>query len=298
MSSHRSYRDDDSRFAAILRRDELADGAFFFGVLTTGVYCYPSCSSRPALRQNVLFYQSAALAEQAGFRPCKRCQPERPPRAKRELDLIVACCEKIKAEPELSKLDELAKWARLSPYHFHRLFRRITGITPMVYIQARRQLRLQESLTRGANITASIYEAGFQSSARFYELATDMLGMKPSVYRAGAPAEIIYYELAPCLYGMMLAARTVHGACSILLGADEKLLINNLRIQFPRACLHRDIDVKSAITESIETASLLIPTGLPQDIEVGIFQIHVNRLLRHSRRDKQPVARDYSAAVS
>lgn len=276
MDEAKPYLSDDEKFLAIRQREQAADGRFFFAVSTTGIYCYPSCSARPASRQNILFFLTRAEAEHAGFRPCKRCQPERPPRTIRELDLIVASCRRIVAEPDVPSLGQMAGWAGLSPYHFHRLFRRVTGITPAAYAKIWRRLRVQNNLARGMTITASLYEAGFQSSARFYELTSAILGMKPSTYRAGAPGETIFYILAPYHHGVVLVAKTNQSICAVLQGVDAGLLRQSLYSRFPHACLRpAEAEMKSLVMLCVGAAVALTPVGLPEDIQRLIFQTHL-----------------------
>lgn len=270
------YLSDDEKFLAIRRRDKAADGRFFFAVSTTGIYCYPSCSARAAARRNISFYTTNAEAEHAGFRPCKRCQPERPPRIVRELDMVVESCRRIVIEPDVPSLSQMAGWAGLSPYHFHRLFRRITGITPAAYAQIWRRLRVQNNLSRGMTVTASLYEAGFQSSARFYELTTAILGMKPSTYRVGAPGEVIFYVLVPYHHGVVLVARTRQNICAVLQGVDANLLTKSLYSRFPCACLRpAEADMKGLVTLCVGAATALTPAELPEDVQRLVFQAHL-----------------------
>ncbi|MBK8210842.1 MAG: methylphosphotriester-DNA--protein-cysteine methyltransferase family protein [Rhodospirillales bacterium] len=175
----------DARWASVVSRDSSADGQFFFSVETTGVYCRPSCSARRANPKNVRFHRSAADAEAAGFRPCKKCQPDQPSQAERYAAMVTAACRSIEATEEQPTLAALAAAAGLSRYHFHRVFRAITGVTPKGYGAAHRAQRVRDQLAVTATVTEAIYGAGFNSSSRFYEKSQDMLGMTPTAWRAG-----------------------------------------------------------------------------------------------------------------
>ena len=276
------YPDDASRLAAVRRRDTDADGVFFYSVATTGVYCHPSCAARPALERNIGFHANRAAAERAGFRACRRCRPDLPPRAEREAALVADACRSIEASEEPPALAALAAEAGVSPHHFHRLFRRLAGVTPMAYAAARRQARVQAQLTAGAGVTEALYDAGFNSSGRFYEAAGDMLGMTPSRYRAGAPGEIIRFAAASCSLGQVLVAATETGICAILLGDDPVSLEADLRRRFPKAQL---VPGEDGFAEGIaEVVNLVERPGpafrLPLDIRGTAFQRRVWEVLR------------------
>lgn len=176
---------EEDRWVAMRRRDPAADGHFFYSVKTTGVYCYPSCAARTARAENVTFHESREAAELAGFRPCKRCRPDLPTRQERESQLVARACRMIELAEESHSLTELARAVGSSPHHFHRLFRRITGVTPKAYADAHRHDRIRAGLAEGERITDAVYDAGFSSSGRFYAAANDMLGMTPTAYRSG-----------------------------------------------------------------------------------------------------------------
>jgi len=205
LTTHASTEspDDEARLAAVRRRDAEADGAFLYSVATTGVYCHPSCAARPSLRCNIAFHATRQDAERAGFRPCKRCRPDLPPRAEREAALVAAACRMIEAAEEAPSLASLAAEAGVSPHHFHRMFRRIAGVTPQAYGAARRQARIQARLAVGAGVTEAIYDAGFNSSGRFYAAADAILGITALRYREGGPGEIIRQAVGHCSLGLI-----------------------------------------------------------------------------------------------
>ena len=179
------FSTDDERWAAVVRRDRSADGAFYYSVLSTGVYCRPSCAARLARRGNVCFYATCAEAEQAGFRPCKRCRPNEASLAERQAEAVAAACRAIENAEQAPPLEALARAAGMSRFHFHRVFKTFTGVTPKAYADAQRRVRVHDELARSATVTSAIYEAGFNSNGRFYASSSDLLGMTPTAFRAG-----------------------------------------------------------------------------------------------------------------
>ena len=273
---------EPARWAAIRVRDARADGRFLYAVATTGVYCHPSCAARPARPENVRFYDDRTMAEAAGYRACKRCRPDLPLRAEREAALIALACRTIEAAEAPPALDELAAAAGLSPFHFHRLFRRITGVTPKAYAGADRTRRVQAGLQTGGSVTAAIYGAGFNSSGRFYEAAEGLLGMTPTAYRAGGLGEVIRHAVGRCTLGFVLVAATERGVCAILLGIDPAALAADLQARFPRAQL-QEADATFGPWLAQVVAHVDAPgagLGLPLDIRGTAFQRRVWEVLR------------------
>ena len=277
MSASAAYADDQARWDAVRRRDGAADGRFFYSVRSTGVYCRPSCSSRPKRRENVAFHGSAAEAERAGFRPCKRCRPDRPPRAEREAALVAEACRTLDAAEDEPRLAALAAQAGVSPYHFHRLFRRIAGVTPRAYAAQRRQRRAQDTLAAGSAVTEAIYDAGFNSSSRFYAAAPAMLGMTPTAYRKGGAGETLWCATARCALGRVLVAATARGIAAILLGDDDKSLRAELRERFAKARIETP---HAGFAETLAAVVRLVDdpgrgVTLPLDIRGTAFQRRV-----------------------
>src|SRR6187402_1868532 len=159
---------DETKWAAVVHRDVHADGVFYYSVRTTGVYCRPSCAARLARRENVRFHVTTAEAEIAGFRPCKRCRPNEEPLAVRRARAIAAACRLIEEAEDTPDFDAVAAAVSMSRFHFQRVFRTITGLTPKAYALAHRASRVREQLKRSHTVTDAIYEAGFNSSGRFY----------------------------------------------------------------------------------------------------------------------------------
>src|SRR5581483_4821443 len=215
-----AFVSDQERWAAVVGRDPAADDIFYYSVSTTGVYCRASCAARLARREHVQFHDSPQAAEKAGFRPCKRCRPDEPRRAERQAAAIAKACRLIERAEELPSLDELAATAGMSRFYFHRIFKAITGVTPKAYAAEHRTRKLRRELTRSALVTDAIYEAGFNSSGRFYATSSKVLGMTPSDFRAGGEGATIRFAVGECSLGSILVAASAKGICAILLGDD------------------------------------------------------------------------------
>jgi len=279
------FATDAERWAAVERRDGDADGRFYYAVRTTGVYCRPSCAARRALRSNVRFFDSAAAAEQAGFRACKRCHPRGAALAQQQAAMVARACRRIDAAESMPDLATLAREAGLSRFHFHRLFKRHTGMTPKAYVTAQRARRVRDQLLRGGGVTGAIYEAGFGSNGRFYAASGAALGMTPSRYRAGGDGATIRFALGQCSLGAILVAATSKGICAILLGDDAAALLRDLQDRFPKARL---IGGDRAFERLVARVAALVeaPAGgldLPLDLRGTAFQHRVWQALRKIR---------------
>lgn len=273
---------DSERWTAVQERDAAADGAFVYSVATTGVYCRPSCASRPARRENVAFHADPAAAEAAGFRPCKRCRPNGPSPAEARASAIAKACRLIDTAEELPDLDQLAAAAGLSRFHFHRVFKQVTGVTPKEYAAARRGERVRAALADGASVTAAIYEAGYNTNSRFYAEATGRLGMRPSAYRDGGRDAAIRFAVGQCSLGAILVAATDKGVCAILLGDDPDELVRDLQDRFPRAeLIGADPSFETMVARVVGLVDApTTPADLPLDIRGTAFQQQVWDALR------------------
>ena len=223
-----AQRVNDARWAAVVARDAASDGKFVTAVATTGIYCRPSCPARHPLRENIRFYATCEAAEAAGFRPCKRCKPDRRSLPEEHAAKVAEACRLIEAAAEPPKLDQLAAQVGLSPYHFHRIFKSIVGVTPKAYAVAHRNRNVRDRLQGSASVTNAIFSAGFNSSGRFYANSTEVLGMKPRSYRAGGVDEEIRIAIRTCSLGKVLVAASEKGVCAILLGDDHKSLMERV----------------------------------------------------------------------
>jgi AraC family transcriptional regulator, regulatory protein of adaptative response / methylated-DNA-[protein]-cysteine methyltransferase len=233
----RGSADDETRWQAVVARDAASDGRFVYSVATTGVYCRPSCPARRANRANVRFHETAKAAEQAGFRPCKRCKPAGLSLVQHHADTVTVACRLIESSEQEPTLDALAAAAGMSPSHFHRMFKAVLGVTPKAYATAHRHKRMREELGRSATITEAIYGAGFNSNGRFYATSSGALGMTPNQFRAGGPNAEIKFAIGESSLGLVLIAASDKGVCAIFFGDDPDALARDLKQQFPRARL-------------------------------------------------------------
>lgn len=277
-----SFPDDESRWQALVRRDQSAEGIFYYAVQTTGVYCRPSCGSRLAKREHVRFYPTCTQAEEAGFRPCKRCRPNEASLAERQQDAVARACQLLRETGETLNLGDLAASVGMSPYHFHRVFKRSTGVTPKAYAAAHRAERVREGLAQGASVTEAMYGAGFNSSGRFYATSTQHLGMTPGAFRAGGEGVTIRFAVGECSLGSVLVAASEKGICAILLGDNPEALARDLQDRFPKAEL---AGADAAFDQWVaETVGLVeqpaLGLGLPLDIRGTAFQLRVWEALR------------------
>jgi len=277
-----SFLTDDDRWHAVSGRDPAADGAFYYSVRTTGVYCRPVCPSRLARRENVRFHDTTQDAERAGFRPCKRCRPNDASLAERQAAIVERACRAIEEADEVPSLDRLAKSVGMSSSHFHRVFAAHTGITPKEYADAHRGRRVREQLSRSETVTEAIYAAGFESSGRFYASSTARLGMTPTAFRAGGDGTTIHFAAGECSLGSVLVAATDKGVCAILLGDDPDALARDLQDCFPSANLVGGDasfdDWVARVVGLVENPTLGL--DLPLDIRGTAFQVRVWEALR------------------
>ncbi|HTN48846.1 MAG TPA: bifunctional DNA-binding transcriptional regulator/O6-methylguanine-DNA methyltransferase Ada, partial [Burkholderiaceae bacterium] len=272
----------DPRWSSVLSRDASADGRFVYAVRTTGVYCRPSCPSRHARPENVDFYTSPAAAEQAGFRACRRCRPDRSDRSDPRADLVTALCRHIESAETPPTLAALARRAGMSPFHLHRLFKSATGVTPKQYADAHRSRRLHAKLGESGSVTEAMFEAGFNSSGRFYDHAPHLLGMTPTCYRAGGERTQIRFAIGECSLGSILVAASERGICSIQLGDDPDALVRALQDLFPKAeLIGGDAGFERVVARAVGLVeSPGQPFELPLDVRGTAFQQRVWRALR------------------
>jgi AraC family transcriptional regulator, regulatory protein of adaptative response / methylated-DNA-[protein]-cysteine methyltransferase len=272
----------DPRWASILARTTEADGTFFYSVRTTGVYCRPSCPARIPRPENVRFHPTREGAEAAGFRPCKRCKPDQPTLLEQHAARVTDACRLIETSPAVPALEELATRAGMSTFHFHRVFKSVTGLTPRAYAAAHRGERVRRELGRSPSVTAAIYQSGYSSNGRFYDETERMLGMTPSDYRAGGANAEIRFAVGECSLGSILVGMSERGVCAILLGDDPDALLRDLQDRFPRATLvggDEDFErLVARVVGFVEAPALGL--DLPLDVRGTVFQQRVWQALR------------------
>lgn len=272
----------DPRWQQVLAREALADGQFYYAVNTTGVYCRPSCGARPARPEHVAFYLTTEAAEAAGFRACKRCKPNQASLLEAHAAMVAQACRLIEAAETVPTLAVLAADAGLSAFHFHRVFKAMTGLTPKAYASAHRQQTLRQKLDGQMTVTAAMYAAGYGSSSRFYASSTQTLGMKPLAYVKGGAHTDIYFALGACSLGSILVASSDKGVCAIALGDDPEALLRELQDRFPHAQLMGgDATFEALVAQVVGLIEVpRIGLALPLDIQGTAFQQRVWQALR------------------
>ena len=291
--------DFEECWTAVENRDASADGNFFYGVRTTGVYCRPGCASRRPLRANTVFFETTATAEAEGFRACKRCRPTDGSAASRHLTAIEKACALLRTSEAMPSLAELADAAAISRFHFHRVFKQITGVTPRDYARSHRLGRLGEKLDAGQPIAASIYATGFGSSSRAYEAAPAGLGMTPGARRRGGSGETIRFVTVETPLGWALVAATERGICMTALGDDRVKLAEALRQRFPAAAvIAEDAGLKGWADRIVRFITAPDQNlDLPLDIRGTAFQARVWRALQKIPLGKTASYTEIAAAL-
>jgi AraC family transcriptional regulator, regulatory protein of adaptative response / methylated-DNA-[protein]-cysteine methyltransferase len=272
----------DPRWAALVARDASHDARFVYAVTTTGVYCRPSSASRLPRPEHVRFFASAAAAERAGFRASRHRAADKSTTAAQRAAVVARACRRIESAAQIPPLAELAGEAGMSPYHFHRVFKAATGLTPKGYADAHRAQRVRNGLGRAPSVTDAIYDAGFNSNSRFYAASARMLGMKPGEYRAGGARTTIRFAVGECSLGSILVAASDKGVCAILLGDDPDRLVRDLQDRFARATLvGGDFGFESLVARVVGLIEAPA-TGLdlPLDLRGTAFQQRVWQALR------------------
>src|SRR5579863_7000396 len=205
-----------SYWNAVNARDRAMDGVFFYAVMSTGIYCRPSCPSKRPHRENVVFFRAREAAERAGFRPCRRCKPDLSDLSNPNAQMVEKVCRYIDTHPDDPlTLEALGRVLGISPFYLQRTFKALTGITPRAYADSRRLNSLKTGLRDGHSVTRSLYDAGYGSSSRLYEGASSKLGMTPARYGKQGSGVEIRYTIAGTPIGRMLLAATNKGVCSV-----------------------------------------------------------------------------------
>jgi AraC family transcriptional regulator of adaptative response/methylated-DNA-[protein]-cysteine methyltransferase len=273
------FSQDGDRWQAVIGRDRRADGTFYYSVATTGVYCRPSCGARQPRRENVAFHLSTGDAEKAGFRSCKRCRPDE---TDRQAAAVAQACRLIEQAETPPSLAELADAVGLSHFHFHRVFKAATGITPKAYADAERARRMRAALGTKDTVTEAIYDAGFNSNGRFYASAPGRLGMTPTRFRTGGGGETVRFAIGQTSLGAILVAATDKGIVAIQFADDPDALLRDLQDRFAKAKLvGGDAAFERLVARvvgSVENPSAGF--DLPLDVRGTAFQQRVWQALR------------------
>jgi AraC family transcriptional regulator of adaptative response/methylated-DNA-[protein]-cysteine methyltransferase len=231
----------ERRWEIVLARDRRYDGAFVYAVRSTGIYCRPSCPSRRPRRELVTFFPIPEAAEQAGFRPCRRCRPAAANGSRPDVALVRETCHQLDAHPdEARSLAALSARTATTPRRLLRAFRAVLGVTPRQYHDARRLERFKRQLQERKRVSPATYAAGYGSSSRVYERAGPQLGMTPATYARGGRGARIAFTVVSCPLGRLLVAATARGICRIGLGDGGEELAAGLRAEFPAAEIRRD----------------------------------------------------------
>ncbi len=262
------------KWKAVVERDETRDGLFVFAVRSTGIYCRPSCPARHPNIEQVVFFSQPDEAERSGFRACKRCHP-RDARPSVRAKLIQSTSRYIDANlDEKLTLENLSRQAGVSTFHFQRTFKRMLGISPRQYVEARRLEKVKRSLTNGETVTNSVYNAGFTSKSRLYEKKPPQFGVNPGIFRRGGEGLRIHYAIVDSRIGRVLLAATERGACAVCMGASDEAVEAALREDYYAADIHRDDAGMKKWTEALLSyfEGHEFPRDLPLDVQATAFQ--------------------------
>ncbi|MPY86971.1 MAG: bifunctional DNA-binding transcriptional regulator/O6-methylguanine-DNA methyltransferase Ada [Luteitalea sp.] len=273
---------DEDRWAAVVRRDWQADERFYYSVQTTGIYCRPSCAARRPKCEHVRFHATAEEAERAGFRPCRRCRPNGASLATQHAAAVAKACQVIETAADMPRLEALAESVGMSRFHFHRVFKALTGVTPRAYGAAHRAERVRTTLSQSETVTTAIYDAGFNSSSQFYSASSAALGMTPTRFRSGGHGATIRFAVAECSLGSILVAATDKGVCAIMFGDDPDALLRDLQDRFSNAeLIGADSDFEQLVAKVVGFVEAPADgLDLPLDVRGTVFQHRVWRALR------------------
>ena len=282
--------DSERAWAAMRSRDRSFDGKFVTGVLSTGIYCRPSCAARHPKRENVRFFATAVQAEAAGLRACLRCCPNDVARDEAAVKTVIDAIRMAETAPTLGKLGEMTSY---SPAHLQRIFKRETGLSPAAYARALRSERVKDALAGGASVTEAIYDAGYGSASRFYE--ERKMGMKPSVWKNGGAGMTVRWANVETTLGPMLVAATDKGVCCLSFNEGEE----ELRQRFPNADLHQGGDEFRKLLDEVvaQVEAPGRPHNIPLDVQGTAFQEAVWQELRKIPEGETRSYADIAAAI-
>jgi AraC family transcriptional regulator, regulatory protein of adaptative response / methylated-DNA-[protein]-cysteine methyltransferase len=282
MTSHTDRVSEDRYWQVLVERDAGARSAFVYGVCSTGIFCRPGCPSRLPRKENVEFFPDAAAAEKAGYRPCRRCAPDKDAAQEEQSQKVIGACRLIEASDEPPELGLLAERAGMSRSHFHRLFKKIVGVTPKQYGRHWRTRRFQALLKKGEAVTEALYGAGYGSSSGPYRSVEEGLAMAPRTYRDGGRGEILSYGIAQCFLGWLIVVATDKGVCAVEFGDNPEVLVKQQQQRFSLATLiegDRDFHqlVRAVVSRIHEPAG---GGSIPLDIRGTVFELKVWNALR------------------
>jgi len=282
--------DDKMAWRAVTNRDRSFDGRFVTGVMTTGIYCRPSCAARHPRRENVRFFATAKQAEAAGLRACLRCRPND---VARDEAAVQAVIDAVRSAENAPGLDELAGLTGYSPAHLQRIFKRETGLSPAAYARALRAERVKDALAGGASVTEAIYDAGYGSASRFYE--ERKMGMKPSVWKNGGQGVTVHWATVETTLGRMMVAATDKGVCCLSFNEGEK----QLRERFPKADIREGSDDFQKLLDDVvaQVEAPGRPHNIPLDVQGTAFQEAVWQELRKIPEGETRSYADIAAAI-
>lgn len=280
---------------AVLKRDLRYDGICFYGVISTFIYCRFHCPSKKPLHQNIAFFFSKEGAEKAGFRPCKRCRPDKAEGLGIDdsMSKVLTVCRFIEACDYIPTLEELSRNVHISPFHLQRVFKKALGITPRNYADAHRQLRFKKALRAGDEIALATYDAGYGSSSRLYEKSSHFLGMTPKAYKELGKGEKVHYSVIKCPLGFLILAATQRGICAVRIGDSRKALVDGLKSEFKNADISEANSVLSEWSQKLikYLAGTTPWPKLPYDIKTTAFQ---RKVLQHIRTIPEGQTMHYS----
>ena len=277
-----TYNTVQQRWLAVQSRDKAADDQFFYGVTSTGVYCYPSCPSKTALRANTLFFSTRNEATSAGLRACKRCRSDEAPLAVRQAQLVEDACQLIKNAPSSAKVEDIADQLSVSRYHLQKLFQQYLSLSPKAYAKAARAQDLERALNASSTVTEAVYAAGYESVSTYYAEGAERLGMSAKRYKSKGNGLHIRYGFGTTRYGKIVVGCTDKGVCCILFGDTQQRMFEDLETRFSKATLVRDTQelepVIALVVEQIDTP--LLNANLSVDVQGTAFQEQVWQALR------------------
>jgi len=275
--------EQEELWEAVLSRDAQFDGSFVFAVRSTGIYCRPSCPSRRPRLDRVTFFRLPEAAEQAGFRPCRRCHPRQAKLVDPQVEMVQRACQWLDStDGERITLAALSEQVGISAFHLQRTFKSVMGITPRQYADACRMERFKARVREGDSITSAMYSAGFGSSSRLYSRAASELGMTPATYSRGGSGAVINYTTARCSLGRLLVAGTERGICAVKLGDSDTALEADLFNEYPAAVIHRsDSGLRESVQHLLDYLEGMRPhLDLSLDIQATAFRWQVWEALR------------------